>query len=234
MFLKKIMTTKAKELAQQILDIGAIKFGAFKLKAHEVDPDLPLSPIYIDLRIVRSHPDVLRLAVKCMIDKMKEKNIRCDLIADLPTAGTPIATLLMDRTNIPMITPKKELKTHGIIAKVEGVFRSGNRVLMIDDLATKADTKIEAAMTLRNASLIVTDSLVIVDRKQGAGKNLALHGIKMHSVLNLPEMLSYYKETRAIALPKLFEVEKYLELNLLLASLIYIPHIWGIFFGYLG
>ncbi|MBI3633962.1 MAG: hypothetical protein HY226_06785 [Candidatus Vogelbacteria bacterium] len=223
------MTTKTIYLAQTLLEIGAIKFGTFKLKVHETDPTLPLSPIYIDLRIIRSHPDVLRFAVQCMIEKIKLEKLKYDLIADLPTAGTPIATLIMDRTNTPMITPKKELKTHGIAAKVEGVYKAGNRVLMIDDLATKADTKIEAAKTLREAGLHVTDAVVIVDRKQGAGKHLAPHGIRMHSILNLPEMLSYYRDHQLIPNEKFREVQKYLSLNLL-SLLIFIPHMWGIFF----
>ncbi|MBI3632944.1 MAG: hypothetical protein HY226_01485 [Candidatus Vogelbacteria bacterium] len=223
------MTTKTIYLAQTLLEIGAIKFGAFKLKAHETDPKLPLSPIYIDLRIIRSHPDVLRFAVQCMIEKIKQEKLRYDLIADLPTAGTPIATLVMDRTNIPMVTPKKEIKTHGIAAKVEGVYKAGSRVLMIDDLATKADTKIEAAKTLREAGLNVTDAVVIIDRKQGAGRYLAPHGIRMHSILNLPEMLSYYQTSKLIPSEKFREVQRYLSLNLL-SLLILAPHVWGIFF----
>ena len=44
------------KLAQLLFKVGAIKFGAFKLKLHEKDPDAPLSPIYLNLRTDR-HPE---------------------------------------------------------------------------------------------------------------------------------------------------------------------------------
>jgi len=41
---------KKEKLALDLFGLGKIKFGAFKLKLHEKNPDAPLSPIYIDLR----------------------------------------------------------------------------------------------------------------------------------------------------------------------------------------
>ena len=42
---------------------GAIQFGAFRLKLHEDRPDAPLSPLYINLRLLRSYPDQMDVAV---------------------------------------------------------------------------------------------------------------------------------------------------------------------------
>ena len=151
-----------------------------------------MSPIYVDLRVLRSFPYAIRLAVDELKSMMERDGIKCDVLADLPTAATPIATLLMDRTSIPMITPKKDAKTHGIVAKIEGVFQKGQKALMVDDLVTKADTKIEGASALREAGLVVEDVVVLVDRKQGGEAQLKEHGVKLHSVLTLPEMLEYY------------------------------------------
>ncbi len=48
------MTETQKELADALFNIGAIKFGAFRLKLHEKNPTAPLSPIYVNLRDLRS------------------------------------------------------------------------------------------------------------------------------------------------------------------------------------
>ncbi len=197
-------------LAKMLFDIGAVKFGAFKLKLHETNPDAPLSPIYVDLRMLRSFPEVIRAAVDEMRLMMDRDSIQCDVIADLPTAATPIATLLMDRTSIPMITPKKDTKTHGIVAKIEGVFQKGQKALMVDDLVTKADTKIEGANALREAGLIVEDVIVLVDREQGGEQELQKVGVKLHSALKLSEMLEYYNKAQLLNDEMYQKVREYL------------------------
>ena len=204
------MSPNTEQLAKALIDIGSVKFGAFKLKLHETNPDAPLSPIYCDLRVLRSFPYAIRLAVDEMKAMMERDGIQCDVLADLPTAATPIATLLMDRTSIPMITPKKDMKTHGIVAKIEGVFQKGQKALMVDDLVTKADTKIEGANALREAGLVVEDVVVLVDRKQGGEAQLAQHGVKLHSVLTLPEMLEYYHTSGMITEEMYKKVNEYI------------------------
>jgi len=204
------MSPNTEKLAKALFDIGSVKFGAFKLKIHETNPEAPLSPIYVDLRILRSFPYAIRLAVDELKALMERDGIQCDVLADLPTAATPIATLLMDRTSIPMITPKKDTKTHGIVAKIEGVFQKGQKALMVDDLVTKADTKIEGANALREAGLVVEDVVVLVDRKQGGEAQLKEHGVKLHCVLTLPEMLGYYHTSGMITEEMYRQVNEYI------------------------
>ena len=111
----KGLTAEEEMLARSLFVIGAIKFGAFKLKLHEKDPDAPLSPIYIDLRLLRSHPPVLDLVVEIL--KKMSQGLRFDCYADVPIAATPIVAILSHQTRIPMITPR-EPKTHCFIRKI--------------------------------------------------------------------------------------------------------------------
>ncbi len=137
-----MLTEPSRELVLQLFDIGAIKFGAFKLKLHEKKPDAPLSPLYIDLRILRSFPAVMDLAIHVYKELIHGLNF--DLIADVPTAATPIVAILSHELKIGMISPRKDEKEHGIMAKIDGVFQKGNVVLLVDDLVTQADSKLEA------------------------------------------------------------------------------------------
>lgn len=191
-----MLTEARRKLALQLFDIGAIKFGAFRLKLHEKRPDAPLSPIYIDLRLIRSFPLVMDSA----IDVYKELilGLSYDLLADVPTAATPIAAVLSHDLKIGMISPRKEEKEHGIMTKVEGVFRKGNIVLLVDDLVTQADSKLEAIRGLEGQSLIVRDVAVLVDREQGGSEQLEKAGYRCHAAFRLSDLLDLYLKEKKI------------------------------------
>lgn len=199
------------KLTLGLLEIGAVKFGAFRLKLHETKPDAPLSPIYIDLRLLRSYPEFMSLAVNLLREKIDE--LKYDYFADVPTAGTPFAAILSYIEQVPMITPR-EVKTHGTGAKIDGAFKSGKTVLLIDDLITKADSKFAAIKVLEENDLIVRDVLVLVDREQGGKKQLEERGYKLHSIFRLSELLFLYLKTgRGIDKEKYDEVMNYLKTN---------------------
>lgn len=204
-----------KDLALGLFDAGAIKFGAFKLKLHEKNPDAPLSPIYIDLRLLRSEPEVMDEAIRSLEDLIFDKELdeEVDLLADIPTAATPIVAILMHEIGIPMITPKKDEKTHGISPKIEGKFQAGQRVLLIDDLITKADSKLEAVKALESNGLTVENILVLVDREQGGAETLEKAGYNFHTVFKITELLNFYLKEGKIDQKKYDETITYLKEN---------------------
>ena len=83
-----MLSAAQQTVAEQLFDINAIKFGAFRMKLHDTNPDAPLSPIYVDLRILRSFPKAMDAAIVLYIDMVK--NLSFDILADVPTAATPI------------------------------------------------------------------------------------------------------------------------------------------------
>ena len=120
-----------------------------------------------------------------------------DLLADVPTAATPLVSSLSDRLGVGMITPRTDDKAHGTGAKVDGLQQSdkGETAVLIDDLVTRADSKLEAVNILRGNGVSVRDVVVLVDRKQGGGEQLAAAGYRLHSALTMGQMLEFY--TRA-------------------------------------
>lgn len=193
-----------------LYDIGAIQFGAFRLKLHETQPDAPLSPIYVDLRMIRSHPDVRDGAIHMLAHLAGDRTF--DILADVPTAATPLVAILAHELRKPMITPR-EAKTHGSGARIDGTYRSGQRVLLVDDLITRADSKLEAIRTLEAAGLIVRDVAVLVDREQGGAAQLHARGYALHAACTLHELLDEYLATDKIDRAKYDEVLTYLATN---------------------
>src|SRR3989344_2147519 len=202
------MTRSQKELADALFEIGAIKFGAFKLKLHEKEPNAPLSPIYVDLRVLRSsRPEVKSLICGVYLDLMKD--LQFDLFADVPTAITPIVSLLSNMTGIPMITPRGE-KGYGSGAQIDGVYKHGQTAVLVDDLITKGQSKIGPAGLLKKNGVNVKDIVVLVDREQGGTQDLADQGYRLHSAFTVSNLLRYYLRSGQIDQQKYNETRSYL------------------------
>jgi uridine monophosphate synthetase len=92
-----------------------------------------------------------------------------------------------------MIYPRKEAKAYGTKAEIEGIYHPGERIVVIDDLATTGGSKLEAIGKLTAAGLKVEDVVVLIDRQSGADKALAGAGYRLHSVTTLTKLLDYYE-----------------------------------------
>jgi orotate phosphoribosyltransferase len=198
------------KLASQLLNIGAIKFGNFRLKLHEKNPDAPLSPIYIDLRLLRSFPEVIDSAVDVYRDLSND--FVFDVYADVPTAATPIVAILSHVTRIPMISPRKDEKRHGTTAPIDGIFAPGQRVLLIDDLITNAGSKLETISVLEDNRLIVSGVVVLIDREQGGVPQLERNGYSCRVAFRLTELLEFYSRTGLISQDDYRRTMDYLQL----------------------
>ena len=185
----------AERLARALVEAGAIQFGAFRLKLHEERPEAPLSPLYINLRLLRSHPDQMDVAVAAYRSLLV--GLEFDVLADVPMAATPFVAILSHLTRVPMVTPR-EPKTHGSGATIDGAFRPGQTAVVIDDLVTKADSKLEAIRVLEGQGLRVRDVLVLVDREQGGAQQLAAAGYTLRAALRLSDLLDICRRTGTI------------------------------------
>jgi uridine monophosphate synthetase len=196
------MKSSILSLADGLLEAGCIKFGEFTLKSGLK------SPIYIDLRRIISHPRLLAEVAQAYIPIVS--GLQFSRIAGLPYAAIPIATAISLAGDYPMIYPRKEIKSYGTKAEIEGVFHAGETVVVIDDLATTGGSKFEAIEKLTGAGLVVKDVVVLVDRQSGAKESLAEAGYAMHAVLTISEMLVHWEKTAQVEKGKIEATRRFL------------------------
>ena len=193
------LTSTQEDLALQLFDLQVVKFGDFRLKLHDQHPDAPLSPIYMDLRMLRRDPSAKRSAVEVYAELVSP--LEFDLLADVPTAATPLVSSLSDRLGVGMITPRTDSKGHGTGAKIDGLLPEdkGKKAVLIDDLVTRADSKIEAAEVLTAQGIVVEDIVVLIDREQGGKEQLEQKGLKLHSAFTMQQLLNLYRRVGKIS-----------------------------------
>lgn len=200
-----MITSSARALALATHDIGAFKFGQFTLKSGIA------SPFYIDLRLLISHPEALALSGAALAQVIA--GVEYDRLAAIPYAGLPIGTALALAVKRPLIYPRKDKKDHGLGKQIEGEFKAGERALVVDDLITKGDAKLEAIAPLREAGLIVSDVAVLIDRQSGGTQTLAAAGIAVHPVLRLSELLDILEESGKLAHSVRQSIDRWLKDN---------------------
>ena len=193
-------------LADGLLDAGCIKFGQFTLKSGLI------SPIYIDLRQLVSFPKLLNQVAKAYLPILT--GLSFDRLAGLPYAALPIATAISIHGGWPLIYPRKEVKTYGTKAEIEGIYLKGERIVVIDDLATTGGSKFEAIEKLTSEGLMVEDVVVLIDRQSGADKALIDAGYKLHSVTTLTKLLDYYEMSGKVQINHIEDAREFIIKNL--------------------
>ncbi len=173
------------DLADGLLEAGCVKFGEFTLKSGLK------SPIYIDLRRLVGYPDLLERVAWAYIPLLRA--LKFERLAALPYAALPIATAISLRGGWPLVYPRKEVKAYGTRSPVEGPYRPGEQVVLIDDLATTGGSKFEAIDTLTQVGLRVRQIVVLIDRQSGAVQALAQRGYQMHAVFTLTQLLDHWE-----------------------------------------
>ena len=199
--LKKIQN-EFSALANGLLSAGCIKFGEFTLKSGLK------SPIYIDLRQIITYPKLLAQIAEAYLPILHRLSF--SRLAGLPYAAIPIATAISLAGDYPMIYPRKEVKTYGTKAEIEGEYHAGEMVVVIDDLATTGGSKFEAIEKLTGAGLVVKDVVVLIDRQSGAKESLAQAGYSMHAVLTIGQLLDYWEANGKVEKDKIEATRKFL------------------------
>ena len=193
------------KIAKALADANVVRFGEFTLASGLI------TPIYIDLRVLPSYPESMIVVVEELVKLVKK--LKPDVVAGAETAGIPLATAISLKTKIPMIYVRKRPKSYGRKEQIEGVLEKDSKVVLIDDMATNAFSKLMFIEGIKNSHGIVEDVVIVLDREQGGADALAKENVKLHSLITLKELLSYMKDNDLIDDGKYNEILDYLGRN---------------------
>ena len=174
-----------KEKLFNLLNRDALKRGKFVLSSGKE------SSYYLDGRVITLTPEGAYLVASIILEMIKGESIAAiggpTLGAD-PMAGAIAAVSFINGQAIKSFIVRKQTKEHGTQRQVEGPeLKKGERVILIDDVATSGKAIIEAYEALARIGVLVDLAIVVVDRNQGARENLAKIGIRLESIFKIAD-----------------------------------------------
>ena len=110
------------------------------------------------------------------------------LIAGAELGGVALAAATAMETGKNWVIIRNSKKAYGTGKLVEGVLKAGDVVLIVEDIATTGGEVIEAAKVITEAGATVKEIVCVIDRKQGAGENIAQAGYKFESILTKDDL----------------------------------------------
>jgi uridine monophosphate synthetase len=195
------MNNRKKELIRGLYEIGAVKFGTFTMKSGIV------SPFYLDLRKVISHPELNTL----MCDMLAEMaaTLSHDCVLGILYTALPSAAIIAEKLQKPLFMIRKEVKTYGAGGKLVGDEDKKGRCLIIDDLITTGGSKFETVDDLKSMGFEVEDILVVVDRSLNAVAELKTHGLTLHSLISIEEIVDILLSDGSLSSEKAVEIRTF-------------------------
>lgn len=179
------------KVAEILLGIGTIHCN---IEKPYIFTSGTLSPVYVDCRKLISFPqerrEVIQLAAMRAETAIGRENI--DYIAGGETAGIPFAAWLSEYFAKPMIYVRKKPKSFGRLEQVEGDISPGKKVLLVEDLTTDAQSKVNFCQGINKTGAVVEHILVIFDYGcfPGAHDNLKELNAQLHALSNWEAVLS--------------------------------------------
>ncbi|QTA78187.1 Orotate phosphoribosyltransferase [Desulfonema limicola] len=89
---------------------------------------------------------------------------------------------------------RKTQKDHGIVKWIEGDLMPGQKVAIIDDVATTGGSTIMAVERARSEGLEVVKAVILVDRQEGGLENIKKYVPDTVSIITRDDLVRYIKE----------------------------------------
>lgn len=183
------MSDKTPRLRERLLSLireRAYRRGEFKLASGKT------SNFYFDGRMVALMPEGAHLIGEVVYDELKE--LEFEAISGLAVGAVPIVTSAVvsfyhHGKSVEGTFVRSEAKAHGTRKIVEGKLTSGDRVVIVDDVATSGKSLMQAASAVEEAGATVALVLVLVDRQEGAAELFREHGYPFRGIFTKEQVM---------------------------------------------
>lgn len=153
-----------------------------------------MSCFYINCKPTILSPRGMFLTGSLVFDAIRDYNVSG--VGGLTFGADPIAiatafTSELKGLPVKAFSIRKTQKDHGIIKWLEGDLEPGDRVAIIDDVATTGGSTIKAVKRAESEGLDVVKVVILVDRQEGGIENIRKHVNDVSSIITRDELIRY-------------------------------------------
>ena len=197
------------DVAEILIKIGSVKFSfdnPFTLTSGLK------SPVYVDCRKIISYVEERSVILNYAVKYFEEEKIKFDILAGGETAGIPYAAFLSQLLKKPMIYVRKKPKSFGKNQQIEGDYKSNQKIILIEDLATDGGSKVIFLEALKKENLIVSDIFVIFYYDIFDIKNtpLSSFNINIHSLCTWKNIIEVLRVKKLYTIEQIKNLENFL------------------------
>ena len=167
----------------------SVLFGEFTLASGR------RSDFYVDARLTTMSPEGLRLIGEVGRDALERAGWRVDAVGGLTMGADPIAYAIayassMTAKPLRAFSVRKEAKAHGTGKRVEGPFRKGDVVAVVEDVITSGMSAMSAIEAIRHEGGVVAGLLALLDREEGGTQKIERAGVPVLALARGSEVLA--------------------------------------------
>ena len=159
------------------------------------------SSFYIDCKLTTLDPVGAGLIGEVMFDLIcgaaKERGVKLDAVGGLTMGADPLALAVGMRSvacgtgpPLQVFSVRKSPKAHGQLKLIEGNFRAGNHVAVLEDVVTRGESTLKAIDAVEQAGGFVELVATLVDREEGGRQRIIERGYPVVSVFGRNEVLT--------------------------------------------
>jgi orotate phosphoribosyltransferase len=183
----------SRDLLVALLAARSARRGTFTLASGRV------SDFYVDCRLTTMSPDGLVLVGPLAFELVQSSGWEVDSVGGLTMGADPVSYAIayasaLRGSPLRCFAVRKEAKGHGMGKRIEGSFRSGDRVVVIEDSMTTGGSALNAAAAIRAEGGVVVGALTLVDREEGAREALSAAGIPLLAFTTAAELKTLLPE----------------------------------------
>jgi orotate phosphoribosyltransferase len=158
-----------------------------------------MSHFYVNCKPTTLSPRGMFLVGHLLFERLRGAGVTA--VGGLTFGADPVAfaaTFASELNGDPLkaFSIRKTQKDHGIVRWVEGDVQKGERVAIVDDVATTGGSTITAVERARAEGFEVIKAVVLVDRQEGGLDNIRQHVADASAIITRDELLDRWKRTR--------------------------------------
>ncbi|MCP4349873.1 MAG: orotate phosphoribosyltransferase [Desulfobacterales bacterium] len=155
-----------------------------------------MSCFYVNCKPTTLSPRGMFLAGHLIFDAVRDLNITG--VGGLTFGADPVAIATsfaseLRQSPIKAFSIRKTQKDHGIVKWIEGDIEPGERVAVIDDVATTGGSTIKAVERARSEGLDVVKAVILIDRQEGGLENIRNHVEDVSAIITKDELMGNLK-----------------------------------------